>query len=78
MSQKQFIINSEQMVAISVDVIAIILVLVGALIVHAKSSSRLGLGLYWLGFALLIVALIIFVLTMRKANTQKTLNTQST
>jgi drug/metabolite transporter (DMT)-like permease len=60
------------MVAISVDVIGIILVLIGALIVHAHSNSGLGLGLYWLGFVLLIVALIIFVLTMRKVSTQKT------
>ena len=72
MSQKQFVMNTDQMVAISVDVIGIILVLIGALIVHAHTNSGLGLGLYWLGFVLLIVALIIFVLTMRKVSTQKT------
>jgi protein-S-isoprenylcysteine O-methyltransferase Ste14 len=72
MSQKQFVMNTDQMVAISVDVIGIILVLIGALIVHAHSNSGLGLGLYWVGFVLLIVALIIFVLTMRKVSTQKT------
>jgi protein-S-isoprenylcysteine O-methyltransferase Ste14 len=72
MGQKQFVMNTDQMVAISVDVIGIILVLIGALIVHAHSNSGLGLGLYWLGFVLLIVALIIFVLTMRKISTQKT------
>ena len=72
MSQKQFVMSSEQMAAIIVDVLGIILVLVGALIVRAHSGSRLGAGSYWLGFALLIVALIIFVLTMRKTNVPKT------
>ena len=72
MSQKQFIISNDQMAAIIMDVVGIILVLVGALIVHARSNSGVGLTLYWLGFALLIVALIIFVLTMRKINVQKT------
>ena len=72
MGQKQFVMNTDQMVAISVDVIGIILVLIGALIVHAHSNSGLGLGLYWVGFVLLIVALIIFVLTMRKVSMQKT------
>ena len=71
MSQKQFVISNDQMAAIIVDVLGIVLVLVGSLIVHAHSNSGVGLALYWLGFVLLIVALIIFVLGMRKVNVTK-------
>jgi len=69
--EKSVVMNNMQLTTIAVDVIGIILVLIGALIVHAHSNSRLGLGLYWLGFVLLIVALIIFVLTMRKVGVKR-------
>jgi putative Mn2+ efflux pump MntP len=71
MSQKQFVINNNQMAAIVVDLLGIIFVLVGALIVRAHHPF-LGAVSYWIGFVLLIVALIIFVLGMRRLNVQKT------
>lgn len=58
------------MVAIFLDVIGIILVLVGAAIARAHSGQGVGLGIYWVGFVLLIVSLILFVLGMRKASAQ--------
>ena len=70
MSQKQFVINNDQMAAIVVDVVGIILVLVGALMARAHHPF-LGAVSYWIGFVLLIVALIIFVLGMRRVNVQK-------
>jgi len=72
MSEKQFYASSNQMVAIVLDVLGIILVLVGASIARAHSGQGVGLGIYWIGFILLIVALIIFIWSMRKPPVEKT------
>ncbi len=66
-----FYATSNQMVAIILDVLGIILVLVGASIARAHSGQGVGLGIYWVGFILLIVALIIFVWSMRKPPVEK-------
>jgi Kef-type K+ transport system membrane component KefB len=58
-------------VAILLDVLGIILVLIGAAIARAHSGQGVGLGIYWVGFVLLIVALIIFVWSMRKPKMEK-------
>ncbi len=60
------------MAAILFDVLGIILVLVGATIARAHSGTGAGVLLYWVGFVLLVVALIMFVWNMRKPNTEKT------
>jgi len=72
MSEKQFYASSNQVVAILLDVIGIILVLVGASIARSHSGQGVGLGIYWVGFVLLIVALIIFICSMRKPSVAKT------
>lgn len=72
MSEKQFYVTSNQMAAILFDVLGIILVLVGATIARAHSGTGAGVLLYWVGFVLLVVALIMFVWNMRKPNTEKT------
>ena len=61
-----------QMAAIVLDILGIVLVLVGATIARAHSGTGVGVLLYWLGFVLLIVALIIFVWSMRKPKAEKT------
>ena len=72
MSEKQFYATSNQMVAILLDILGILLVLVGATIARAHSGTGVGVLVYWLGFVLLIVALIIFVWSMRKPKAEKT------
>ena len=52
MSEKQFYVTSNQMIAILLDVFGIILVLVGATIARAHSGTGLGVILYWVGFVL--------------------------
>ena len=59
------------MVAIVLDILGIIFVLVGATIARAHSGTGMGVLLYWIGFVLLIVALIMFVWHMRKPNVEK-------
>ena len=66
-----FYATGNQMVAILLDVLGIILVLVGASIARAHSGQGVGLGIYWVGFILLIAALIIFVWSMRKPPVEK-------
>lgn len=66
MSDKQFVLNSTQLIIILVDVLGLIINLVGASIARTHSGSGVGFGLYWVGFVLLIVALIAFVLSLRK------------
>jgi Kef-type K+ transport system membrane component KefB len=70
-SEKQFYASTNQVVAILLDVLGIILVLIGAAIARAHSGQGVGLGIYWVGFVLLIVALIIFVWSMRKPKMEK-------
>ena len=65
MGQKQFVLSNTQMMAILLDVIGLILNLIGAAIARARPGSGLGFGLYWVGFVLLIAALIAFVMSMR-------------
>jgi len=71
MSEKQFIVNSTQMIAILLDVIGLILNLVGASIARAHPGSGLGFGLYWVGYVFLIIGLIAFVLSLRKSSMAK-------
>lgn len=71
MSEKQFSMTSNQMVAIILDAIGIILVLVGASIARAHSGEGGGLVIYWIGFVLLIVSLILFIWNMRKPKVDK-------
>jgi uncharacterized RDD family membrane protein YckC len=71
LSEKIFYATSNQVVAILLDVLGIILVLVGATIARAHSGTGVGVILYWVGFVLLIVALIIFVWSMRKQKVEK-------
>jgi uncharacterized membrane protein len=65
MGQRQFVLNSTQLIAILLDVIGLILNLIGAAIARGRPGSALSIGLYWVGFVLLVVALIAFVLSMR-------------
>jgi protein-S-isoprenylcysteine O-methyltransferase Ste14 len=67
MTEKKMVGNTSKMVAILLDVLGIIVVLVGALYTHYHEGSRLGEGVFWVGWVLLIVSLIIFVWSMRKA-----------
>ena len=66
MSEKRFSATCNQMVAIILDILGIILVLVGATIARAHSGMGAGVVLYWIGFIFLIVALIMFVWSMMK------------
>ena len=53
--------SSNQMIAIILDILGIILVLVGGLYEYYHSKSGAGAGIFWLGIVLLIVALILFL-----------------
>ena len=46
------------------DVLGIVLVLVGALYAHYHENSSAGEIVFWVGFAVLITALILFVWVM--------------
>jgi drug/metabolite transporter (DMT)-like permease len=72
MTEKQFYASTNQVVAILLDVFGILFVLVGASIARAHSGEGVGLIIYWVGFVLLIVSLILFVWSMRKPNMTKT------
>ena len=71
MTENKMLVNTNQMVAILLDVLGIILVLVGASVARAHSGQGVGLGIFWLGFVLLIVALILFIWNMMKPNMMK-------
>ena len=43
------------------DVLGMVLVLIGALYMHYHESSIAGEIVFWLGFVMLIIALILFV-----------------
>jgi len=64
--EKSVVMNNMQLTTIAVDVIGIILVLVGGLVSYAHARSGLGIALFWVGWILLIIALIAFLLSMRK------------
>ena len=66
MTENKMLASTNQMVAILLDVLGIILVLVGASVARAHSGQGVGLGIFWLGFVLLIVALILFIWNMMK------------
>ena len=53
--------SSNQMVAIILDLLGIILVVVGALYTHYHAGSGGGEAVFWVGFILLIIALILFI-----------------
>ena len=57
--------------AVFLDVLGIILVVVGALYTHYHEGSTTGEIVFWLGIALLIVALAIFVWSKGKPSTEK-------
>ncbi len=71
MTENKMLANTNQMVAILLDVLGIILVLVGASIARAHSGQGVGLGIFWIGFVLLIVALILFIWNIMKPNMMK-------
>jgi len=71
MTENKMLANTNQMVAILLDVLGIILVLVGASVARAHSGQGVGLGIFWLGFVLLIAALILFIWNMMKPNMMK-------
>jgi len=72
MNENQMNTSSNKMVAVILDVLGLILVLVGGLINYAHSRSGVGVGLFWIGFVLLIVALILFLWdAMKKPMMQK-------
>jgi drug/metabolite transporter (DMT)-like permease len=65
MSEKQMMSSSgNQMVAMILDILGIILVLVGGLYEYYHSKSGAGAGIFWLGIVVLIVALILFAWNM--------------
>ena len=66
MTEKNVVMNNMQWTALLLDVLGIVLVLAGGFVSYAHARSGLGLGLFWVGWVLLIIALIAFVLTMRK------------
>ena len=70
MMEKDVVMNNMQLGAIVADVIGIILVLVGGLVTYTKARSGVGIGLFWVGWVLLIIALIIILLSMRKPMTK--------
>jgi uncharacterized Tic20 family protein len=70
MMEKNVVMNNMQLGAIVADVIGIILVLVGGLVTYAHARSGAGIGLFWVGWVLLIIALIIVVMSMRKPMTK--------
>ena len=83
MSEKQLSASSDQGIlnhvrkaplphAVFFDVLGIILVLVGALYTHYHEGSTAGEIVFWVGFVLLIMALIIFVWSKGKSNMEKT------
>ena len=53
--------NSNQMIAIILDILGIIIVLVGGLYEYYHPKSGAGAGVFWLGIVVLIVALILFI-----------------
>ena len=63
--EKNVIMNNMQLLTIAADVLGIVLVLVGALINYAHRSAS-GVGLFWIGWILLIIALIMMIMGMRK------------
>jgi len=82
MSEKQLSASNDQGIlnhvkkgplphAVFFDVLGIILVVVGALYTHYHEGSIAGEIVFWLGIALLIVALTIFVWSKGKPSTEK-------
>ena len=76
MSEKQSSLSSNNMIlnhlrkaplphVVFLDVLGMALVLVGALYTHYHESSSAGEIVFWVGFVILIAALILFVWTMR-------------
>ena len=70
MMEKNVVMNNMQLGGIVADVIGIILVVIGGLVTYARARSGVGISLFWVGWVLLIIALIIFVLSMRKPMTK--------
>lgn len=52
--------------AIAVDIVGIILVLAGGVYTYYHAKSGVGISLFWVGWILLIIALILLVLGMKK------------
>ena len=67
MGGRQFVVNGNQLIAILLDVVGLVLNLVGASIARAHPKLAVGFGLYWAGIALLILALIVFILSLRSS-----------
>ena len=65
MSQKQPMVYNKWL-AIILDIFGILFVLVGATLARARPEQLLGFIIYWLGLALLILALLLFGLDLFK------------
>jgi protein-S-isoprenylcysteine O-methyltransferase Ste14 len=65
-TEKQMDSSSNNMVAIILDILGILLVIVGGLITYARSRSVVGVGLFWIGIILLVISLILFIWAMMK------------
>ena len=53
--------STNQMIAVILDVLGIILVLAGGIYDYYHAKSAAGTALFWVGIVLLIVALIMFL-----------------
>ena len=59
--------DNMQLGAMIADILGIILVLAGGLVsYHYGAKSGAGIALFWVGWILLIIALIIMIVNMRK------------
>ena len=63
--EKNVVMNNMQLATIIADVLGIVLVVVGALINYAHRSGG-GAALFWVGWVLLIIALIMVIMGMRR------------
>ena len=63
--EKSVVMNNMQLATIIADVLGIVLVVVGALINYAHRSAG-GVALFWVGWVLLIIGLIMMIMGMRK------------
>jgi len=60
--------NNMQLGALIADVLGIIIVLAGGLVSYYKGAKYGGgIALFWVGWILLIIALVIMIVNMRKS-----------
>jgi len=64
--EKNVVMNNMALATLIADVLGIVLVLVGGLVTYAHARSGAGIALFWVGWVLLIIALILMIMGMRK------------